>query len=269
MEEFSLREVCNSIIMDLNKNIGDKNIVRLWSENTIPDWYQGNPTSVINPIKVVSAFMALNLINGIISLELKEWSKNGDQIFLYINITGSGTAEPEVSPHHKSEEQLNREFQDIGLRSSYDISFYTKNKKMNAKLKVALTLSEKINSTSSNFLNKRVLIVEDNEVNALVFSSFLEDWGVNVELAYNGEDGVEMVWTNDYDAVIMDIYMPGLNGFEATKKIREFNNKVPIIALSASTLPTDMKNAFEVGINEYLSKPVASDKLFNALSKFL
>ena len=147
------------------------------------------------------------------------------------------------------------------------MSFSAENNELVAKLRITLNLSE--TKKSPDFCNKRVLIVEDNEVNALVFSSFMEDWGINAELAYNGEDGVEMAWCNEYHAIIMDIYMPGLNGIEATRKIRDFNNKVPIIALSASTLPSDMKDAFEAGINEYLSKPVASSKLYDALSKFL
>jgi CheY-like chemotaxis protein len=269
MEEFSLREACNSIVSELNKNIGDKNIVRIWTETTIPDWYQGQPIAIAHPIKIISAFMALNLVNGIISIELKEWSKKGNEVSLHINVTGSGIPEVEISPQHKTEERLIHEFQALGLGISHNVSFSTGNEKLNAKFKVTLNMGGKDNSTPLVFHDKRVLIVEDNEVNALVFSSFLEDWGIEVELAYNGEEGVELAWSNEYNAIIMDIYMPGLNGIEATRKIREFNDKVPIIALSASTLPSDMKSAFDAGVNEYLSKPIASDKLLATLTKLL
>jgi CheY-like chemotaxis protein len=268
MEEFSLRELCNSIVLELNKNIGDKNIVRLWTETTIPDWYQGQSIVLTHPVKMISAFMAINLINGIISLELKEWSKKGNEVSLHVNITGSGTAEPQISPQHKTEDTLINDFNSLGLASVYDISFSAKNDKLVAKFKVIFNTSGKNNPTSI-FNERRVLIVEDNEVNALVFSSFLEDWGINVELAYNGSDGVELAWANEYDAIIMDLYMPVLNGVDATKKIREFNDKIPIIALSASILPLDMKNAFEAGVNEYLSKPISSEKLLSVLSKLL
>jgi CheY-like chemotaxis protein len=268
IEEFSLREVCNAIVLELNKNIGDKNIVRVWTETTIPDWYRGQSTEVAYPIKMVSAFMALNLSNGIISIELKEWSKKGNEVSIHVNITGSGIPESNISPQRKTEEQLEEDFHAIGLASN-NVSFSVRNEKLNAKFKVVLHMGGKSNPTSSMFSDKKILIVEDNEVNALVFSSFMEDWGINVELAYNGEDGVELAWANEYSAVIMDIYMPGLNGIDATKRIREFNTKVPIIALSASTLPNDMKDAFDAGVNEYLSKPIASDRLLNTLTKLL
>lgn len=270
MEEFGLREVFNSVVLELNTNIGDKNIVRHWIEDTIPNVYQGQLAAITEPVKTISTFMALNLVNGIISFELKEWSKTENEVTLDVNITGSGTIESSASPLYKSEEELVQQFRDLGLKLNPEVSFSARKGKMIAKVKIALTSKSKNNYlASSQFQNKKVLIVEDNEVNALVFTTFMEGWGVSVECAYNGEEGVEMAWTCDYDAIIMDIYMPKLSGIDATKKIREFNDNIPIIALSASALEHDKENAFDAGVNEYLSKPISSDALFNALSKFL
>ena len=271
MDEFSLREVCSSLIQELNKKIGDKNIVNLQIESEIPDWYCGQALAITKPLKTVSDFIAQHLVNGMVSLEIKEWNKKGNEIYLCITIAGNGIAEHGVSPKYKSEEKLIQDFQSLGLDSPYEISFSAKNRKLISTIGLTLPLSEKDNSFAIDglFHDKRALIVEDNEVNAIVFSSFMEDWGINAELAYNGQDGVEMAWSNEYHAIIMDIYMPGLNGIEATKKIREFNVHVPVIALSASTLQTDVKNAFDAGVNEYLSKPVSSEKLFSTLSKLL
>lgn len=270
LEEFGLREVFNSIVLELNTDIGDKNIVRHWIEDTIPNVYQGQFTAITQPVNIIAAFMALNLVNGIISFELKEWSKNGNEVTLDVNITGSGTIESKVSPLYKSEEQLVQQFRNLDLKLNPEIPFSAKKGKMTAKVKITLTAKSKSNHlASSQFHNKRVLIVEDNEVNVLVFTTFMEGWGISVECAYNGEDGVEMAWANEYDAIVMDIYMPKLSGFDATKKIREFNDKIPIIALSASDLEQDKAKAFDAGVNEYLTKPISSDVLFNVLSKFL
>ena len=267
MDKFSLREVLNALIQILNKNIGDKNIIRLWVENGIPDWYLGNPSVLTQPLKTISAFMAMNLVNGIISLELKQGSKLKNNITLDVNITGSGISESKFSSQIKSEEQLIQEFEVLGLRTNHELYFSTNNKTLNATLKIKLVVGSE--NTSPDFHDKKVLIVEDNEVNALVFSNFLEDWGVIVSLAHNGQEGVEMAFNNEYHAIIMDIYMPVLNGIDAIKKIRQFNEKIPIIGLSASSLTQDRQNAFDAGVNEYLSKPISSDKLLITLSKLL
>jgi CheY-like chemotaxis protein len=268
MEAFSLRELFNALVLELGKSIGDKNIVRLWVENTVPDWYRGRKDDIIEPIKKITAFIAANLSNGIISIEIKEWSKKGDKVSCLVNLMGSGTAESGISVQHTTEEQLHRQFERMDLDHNNQVSFSAKNKKLIAKIMLELTLGEKESATTL-FLNKKILIVEDNEVNALVFSSFLEDWGINVELAYNGIEGVEMAWGHEYNAIIMDIYMPGLNGIDATKRIREFNEKVPIIALSGSDLATDVTSAYEAGVSEYLIKPISNTALFNTLSKLL
>ncbi|MEJ7643195.1 MAG: response regulator [Chryseolinea sp.] len=269
LKEFGLREILNSIVLELNEIIGDKNIVRLFIEDSIPNAYQGQSSPIIQPVTLASAFIGANLVNGILLFELKEWSKTGNEVTLDVTITGSGTNESKISPQYKSDAQLVQQFKI--LSSSYpQISFSAENGEMIAKVKLTLELKDKNSSSaSSQFHNKRVLIVEDNEVNVLVFTSFMEGWGISVECAYNGEDGVEMAWTGEYNAILMDIYMPKLCGVEATRKIREFNDKIPVIALSASALDQDKKNAFDAGVNEYLSKPLSSDTLFNVLTKFL
>jgi CheY-like chemotaxis protein len=263
---FSLREACNRLVQELSDDFGNKNIVRLVSDDAIPDLYKGHPSVITEPIKAISAFMALNLVNGIILLDLKEWNKEENKVRVYVNIAGSGTGELGISAKHKSDDQLIQEFQRLDLGN--EISFYPSGNKLIARLKITLTMRERKDS-STTFYGKKVLIIEDNEVNALVFSSFLEGKGIYVELAYNGEDGVEMAWTNEYHAIIMDIYMPGLNGIDATRRIREFNEKVPIVALSASDLSHDRDNVLEAGANEYLDKPVSRDTLLGSLSKLL
>jgi CheY-like chemotaxis protein len=263
---FSLRETCNHLVQELSEDFGNKNIVRLLSDDSIPDLYKGHSSIIKEPLKAISAFMALNLVNGIILLDLKEWHKEENKVRLYVSIAGNGTGESGISAKHKSDDQLIQEFHRLGLEN--EISFYPSGNKLIAKLRITLTLRER-NDSSSAFYGKKVLIIEDNEVNALVFSSFLEGKGISVELAYNGEDGVEMAWTNEYNAIIMDIYMPGLNGIDATRKIREFNEKVPIVALSASDRSYDRDNVLEAGANEYLDKPVSRETLLGSLSKLL
>lgn len=266
MEEFSLRDTCNLLAQELNNKIGDKNIIRLWIENSMPDYYCGSTTVVVQPVKIVCAFMAMNLVNGIISIEFKEWDEKNSTF--QIIITGRGIVDAEISEHFKSDEVLLHEFYEMGLGNN--VSFIAKDKNLAATISVKLGFSKRNNlPLSSKYLGKKVLIVEDNEVNALVFTSFLEDAGINVELAYNGQEGIDMAWANEFNAIIMDIYMPGMDGIESTKNIRDFNDHVPIIALSASTNMNDKESAMKAGANDYLSKPISSEVLLNTLSKYL
>lgn len=102
---------------------------------------------------------------------------------------------------------------------------------------------------------RKILLVEDNEMNVMVASKFLHKWGLKVEVAHNGQEGVEMVAKNRYDLVLMDLQMPILDGYQATRQIRLQNNKIPIIALTASALLRVRREVHAAGMNDYITKP--------------
>lgn len=114
----------------------------------------------------------------------------------------------------------------------------------------------------------RVLIVEDNVVNVFVCQNFMKKWGVESEVAENGELGVEMVKNGKYDCILMDIQMPVMDGYEATKRIREFDAKIPIVAITASAMMDKATKTRYQGMNEFVSKPFRPDELFEALVKY-
>ena len=86
-----------------------------------------------------------------------------------------------------------------------------------------------------------------------------------VDYAENGEIAVEKVKNNFYEAVLMDIKMPIMNGFIATQKIREFNKKIPIIALSANAYKEDLEKSVQAGMNAHLTKPINKEKLYETI----
>ncbi|MDP3587153.1 MAG: response regulator [Sulfuricurvum sp.] len=114
-----------------------------------------------------------------------------------------------------------------------------------------------------------ILVVEDNDINQLVARDLLEFFGLNVSMANNGQEGVEKVKNQSYDLVLMDLQMPIMDGFEATRKIREFNQDIPIIALSAAVMEHDKKLTRDAGMNEHLSKPIDMEELQHLLGKYL
>ncbi len=114
-----------------------------------------------------------------------------------------------------------------------------------------------------------ILVVEDNDINQLVARDLLEFFGLNVSMANDGQEGVEKVKNQSYDLVLMDLQMPIMDGFEATRKIREFNQDIPIIALSAAVMEHDKKLTRDAGMNEHLSKPIDMEELQHLLGKYL
>jgi CheY-like chemotaxis protein len=117
----------------------------------------------------------------------------------------------------------------------------------------------------------RVLLVEDNEINQQVALEILEGAGLNVSLAENGQKAVSAVKENNYDAVLMDIQMPVMNGYEATREIREDERfkDLPIIAMTAHAMASDEDKSLEAGMNGHVTKPIDPDQLFATLQKWI
>jgi PAS domain S-box-containing protein len=121
----------------------------------------------------------------------------------------------------------------------------------------------------ANLQDLKVLIAEDDETSALLLNTYLKPYTKVILLAPNGEKAVEICRNNpDLDLIMMDIQMPLLNGFLATKSIREFNNDVVIIAQTAFGLSGDRDKAIEAGCTDYISKPIKKEDLNNLLIKY-
>jgi CheY-like chemotaxis protein/HPt (histidine-containing phosphotransfer) domain-containing protein len=118
-----------------------------------------------------------------------------------------------------------------------------------------------------------ILLVEDNEINQMVAVEILQSMGLKVSLAKNGNEAVQMVANERFDVVLMDIQMPGMDGYQATAKIRnelQFGpEKLPIIAMTAHALSGDREKVLEAGLNDYVSKPVNVLQLANVLMRWL
>lgn len=85
----------------------------------------------------------------------------------------------------------------------------------------------------------------------------------------NGAEAIKQVQQGDFSVILMDIYMPGISGIEATKKIREFNNIVPIIALSAVTIEENLADFYKAGFNEFIPKPFNTEEFFKKIQNVL
>ena len=117
----------------------------------------------------------------------------------------------------------------------------------------------------------RILLVEDNEINQQVAVGILESAGLQVTIATNGQEGVEMANPERFDAILMDMQMPVLDGYEASKKIREnkFLDNLPIIAMTADAMQDDRDRCFAAGVDDYVAKPIDPKGLFSTLLKWI
>lgn len=118
-------------------------------------------------------------------------------------------------------------------------------------------------------ISGKILLVEDTiEIQELV-KAYLEDYGISIEVANNGEQGVEMAMTNDYDMILMDIQMPVMNGKEAIKKLRQYKYSKPVIALTADALTEHTTEYTNLGFNETLAKPIIINNLIASIQRHL
>jgi signal transduction histidine kinase/DNA-binding NarL/FixJ family response regulator/HPt (histidine-containing phosphotransfer) domain-containing protein len=123
----------------------------------------------------------------------------------------------------------------------------------------------------SKIKNSNILLVEDNTINQEVILGLLEDSGINIDIANNGQEAIDIYKqnTNKFDLILMDIQMPIMDGYEATRQIREFDKDIVIIALSADAMKKDIEKSKTVGMQEHLNKPIDVDKLYQTLLYYI
>lgn len=132
--------------------------------------------------------------------------------------------------------------------------------------------SEKVNLTGVN-----VLLAEDNELNAEIAAVQLEEFGMNVERVADGKNAVEIFRNHPkgtFDVILMDIMMPEMNGYEATKAIRAMNDRpdgknIPIIAVTANAFAEDVQASLDAGMNAHLSKPIVIDEVIKTILRYV
>jgi CheY-like chemotaxis protein len=120
----------------------------------------------------------------------------------------------------------------------------------------------------------RILLVEDNLVNQKVALKLLERQGHRIDLAGNGFEALEALRERSYDLVLMDCQMPGMDGFETTRRLRDpasgvHDPAIPVIALTANAMQGDRERCIDAGMNDYLAKPISPNALANVLEQWL
>lgn len=131
---------------------------------------------------------------------------------------------------------------------------------------LALPLLEKQLPAENNF---RLLLVDDDDINRMVAMGILERLNIYVQTANDGQQAITMLEEDAFDLILMDIQMPGIDGYETTRRIRKKNKKIPIIALSAHTSQEYRDKSLAAGMNDTLSKPIIANKLLEMVQSWM
>ena len=117
---------------------------------------------------------------------------------------------------------------------------------------------------------RKILIAEDDSANYLFIESFLKQTNADIFWARDGKEAIDIFKADpSLDMILMDLKMPDINGFDATRTIRKTNKEIPVIALTAYAFADDKENSLKAGCNAYLSKPVKIEQLSEILSSYL
>lgn len=119
-----------------------------------------------------------------------------------------------------------------------------------------------------NWSDKSILIAEDEDTNYMLLSEYLEPTGAKIFRARNGLEVIELYNKNAIDLLLLDMKMPMMSGFEALQKIRENDEKLPIIAQTAYAMAGDKERIILAGCNDYISKPIKENVLFDKINAF-
>jgi signal transduction histidine kinase/ActR/RegA family two-component response regulator len=298
-EIFNLKNKVENVIAALNNSAVDNNImIHFEYDKHLPEVFNGDQLKISQ--------ILINLIgnsikftkDGDIWVRVIKVRKNSKSFIIRLEVEDNGIGISDEKQQNMFESfsqgsvQINRKYGGTGLGLSivkglidilkgkinmksslgegtmFSVEFPLEETKETVKVKTN-NFSEKINNLDLKKVT--ILVVEDNKINQMITKKILNKMNLNCDVIDNGEEAIDLVRTNSYDVVLMDIHMPGISGIEATKRIRSFDKEQTIFALTAVTIEDKMQEFEEAGFNDIISKPFKQEdfekKLYNALSK--
>ncbi len=294
---FNIHELVYRIFYGLNVKAEEKGLsVKIDIDERVPAWLRGDPVKLGQVLTILMGNAIKFTERGSVTLSVKAREVFPDAVSLDFKVSDTGIGIPP--------DRLNRIFEGF-TQASYDIGMKyggtglglaislklleLHGSKMNVesvlgegstfsfKLRMPLGreqetsrgLAESLPDTQS-LRGLKILVAEDNAINVFVLAQFLRKWGVEFEVAENGQRAVEKVQEREFDLVLMDLQMPELDGYGATQTLRELPDerfrRLPIIALTASTSLGEDERATLIGFTDYLGKPFKPEALFSKLA---
>lgn len=291
--EFKLNKVLTDVVDSLQQNANEK------KTKLILDYDPNIPTQLLgDPIKLSQIFMNLvgNALkftkNGKVEVIAKLLRKEEDQVKLYFEVRDNGIGISDEQQQHifdsfeQGSIQINREYGGTGLgltivksllglfgstihlesELGHGSSFFFE-MDLKCDSKALDELAFELNPEEFDFSGLHVLVVEDNKINQVITKKMLNKKEISCDIANNGNEAIDLAKTNTYDAILMDIHMPGISGEEATRQIRKFNQDIPIIALTAISLDDSLESFYQAGCNDVVTKPFKPEVFYQKIGE--
>ena len=293
---FNLEKRISDVLVALKNSADDKKTkLHYHFDSDIPKKLKGDPLKISQILINLVGNSIKFTENGDIWITVNRVNQVGQLVFLHFEIkdNGEGISKEKQSSIFENftqgSLQINRKFGGTGLGLSivknllnlmnseiYLDSELGKGSTFSFDLKfeafeqaegvAASQLTKTAPLTNDIMHNKKILIVEDNKINQMITRKILEKHKVICDVADNGTIAVEKASNNYFDLILMDIHMPGISGIEATVLIREFDDKIPIVALTAVTLDENLDEFYLNGFTDIIPKPYKTEEFFNKIN---
>ncbi|WP_304199127.1 ATP-binding protein [Flavobacterium alvei] len=292
---FNLKQLVENIQSSLKElAVENDNSFNFNIDTEIPNYLIGDPTKLSQ--------ILMNLINnalkfthdGEVTVTTKLVSVRDKKAFVYFEVKDNGIGIPEdkfesvFDSFSQGSIDINRKYGGTGLGLTIvrklvrllggKINLESKvNEGSTFSFELPFKISKRIQDTDKKetaintiaFVNKKILVVEDNKINQMITKKMLNNKGIECEIIDNGEDAIEACKTNQYDLILMDVHLPGINGTIATQEIRKFDTKTPVIALTAISLNENREMLLSYGMNDVITKPFVPEDFYIAIAKYI
>ena len=305
---FSLQMAIEEVIAVVDESVDKKNLILSYQiDDAIPEWMLGDAIR----LKQVLLNLLNNSIKftskGSIRLNVYLENRDETNIFLKFSVrdTGIGMSEKTLqrlfTPFTQADSSMTRKYGGTGLglsiskslvemmhgeiqcESREDIgTIFTFTARFDLPAPKSSTLDQVLESATEeaeksgvhipeSMRGVSILLTEDNKINQLVATELLKSQGFLVDVAENGKMAVQMVHEKDYDLVLMDIQMPEMDGWQATRLIRQEKRfaDLPILAMTANAMAGDRELCLEAGMNDHIAKPILPSNLYRTLIKWI
>lgn len=291
--EFKLKTVLTDVIDSLQQKANENNTkIVLDYDSDIPTHLMGDPVKLSQIIMNLVGNALKFTEDGQVDVVTKLKDKGEEQAKIYFEVrdTGIGISEEQQRNIFDSFEQgsvqINREYGGTGLgltivksllslfnskiqlKSEIDVgsSFYF-DLDLNYQDNVVTDISFEISPEDFDFKGLHILIVEDNKINQVITKKMLNKKDITCDIANNGNEAIDAAKSKRYDAILMDIHMPGISGEEATIQIRKFNKEIPIIALTAISMDDSVDSFYAAGCNDVVTKPFKPEVFYQKIGE--
>lgn len=292
---FNIRELLLNIQNSLKEEaIINNNKLVLTIDYEVPEYIEGDLTKLsqifINLINNAIKFTKNGTIN--LNVNLKSINSKNCELNFEVQDTGIGIPKDKQNVIFDSFEQgsieINRKYGGTGLGLTIVkklveylggtiklISEINKGSRFKFDLKFKIGSEKLLNNQFEKngieiiLANKKILLVEDNKINQMITKKIVEKMKIDCQICETGEDAIDLIKNNNYDLVLMDVHLPGINGTIATQEIRKFNNYTPIIALTAISLYENREMLMSFGMTDVVTKPFDPDNLYLKMAEVL